>query len=108
MPELNSEHINRLERFAAAGFSIIAFPMYGSAVGVRKGSCAALLEPMPGGGFSLVGSPSYLIGGNLSVRIHDAQGEWFVFKSKRVEANPARLREVAAIECEIKTLLKAP
>ncbi len=107
MAELDPRHIHILERFAGAGFSITAFPMYASAVGVRKGECAALLEPLPDGTLRLIGSPCYLMEGNLSVRIHDANGDWFVWKGKRVPATPERVAELAAMTDEIRSLLDA-
>jgi len=105
MAELDPRHIHILERFAGAGFSITAFPMYASAVGVRKGECAALLEPLPDGTLRLIGSPCYLMEGNLSVRIHDANGDWFVWKGKRVPATPERVAELAALTDGIRSLL---
>jgi hypothetical protein len=105
MAELDPRHIQILDRFVAAGFAIAAFPMYASAVGVRKGNCAALLDPSPGGDFHLVGSPCYLIEGNFSVRIRGGNADWFIWKSKRVEATPARLAELAALTEEVWALL---
>jgi len=105
MPELDPRHIRILERFAGAGFSLTAFPMYASAVGVRKGECAALLEPLADGTLRLIGAPCYLIGGNLSVRIHDASGDWFVWKGQRVRALPERVAKLAALSDEIRSLL---
>ncbi len=40
--ELSPRHIATLERLIAAGFSVVAFPLYGNAVGIRKGSHAVL------------------------------------------------------------------
>jgi hypothetical protein len=105
MAELSPRHIHTLERFVSAGFAIAAFPMYASAVGVRKGNCAALLDPLADGTLCLVGLPSHLVEGNLGVRIHDANGDWFVWKSKRIEATPERLAELAGMTEEIRTLL---
>jgi len=105
MAELDPRHIERLERFIRAGFAIVAFPMYASAVGVRKGNCAALLDPLPDGTLGLLGLPCYLVEGNLSVRIRDAQGEWFVWKSRRVRATEDRLAELAGLTEEILILL---
>lgn len=107
MAELGPKHIQCLERLAGAGFAIVAFPMYASAIGVRKENCAALLEPLPDGRFHLVGSPCYLVEGNLSVRVRDARGEWFVWKSKRVEATSERLSEVERFTGEIMASLSS-
>lgn len=105
MAELDPRHIQTLERFVSAGFAIAAFPIYASAVGVRKGNCAALLDPLADGTLRLVGSPCYLVEGNLGVRIHGADGDWFVWKNKRVEATAARLAELAGLTEEIRAVL---
>src|SRR5467141_1005318 len=57
MNELTAQQVAILERVVAAGSSVVAFPLYANAVGVRKGSCAALLEPFPGAGFRVFGKP---------------------------------------------------
>ena len=62
--------VNRLQ---ARGFEIVAFPMYESHVGVRKGNCGALLTPTPDG-FALYGEPSYLVSGGLSARTIQSDG----------------------------------
>jgi hypothetical protein len=69
MIDLSPKQISILERVAANDFRIVAFPLYANAVGVRKGSCAALLDPIPNAGFRLYGEPCYLIEGNLTVPI---------------------------------------
>jgi hypothetical protein len=106
MNELSSRQIAILERLISAGFSIVAFPLYANAVGIRKGSCAALLDPIPAGGFRLFGEPCVLLDGNLTVRVRDKGQSWFVWKKQRLEATPARLLELDGFVAELKLLLE--
>lgn len=105
--QLAPAHIAHLERLSANGFSIVAFPLYASAVGIRKGDCAALLKPLPDGTLSLFGEPSYLIEGNLTVRITRNNRNLFVFKKHELEATPQRLSELAAFRTELTDLLSS-
>jgi hypothetical protein len=102
MNELTSQQVAILERLISNGFSIVAFPLYANAVGVRKGSCAALLEPLPETGFRLFGEPCVLLEGNLTVRVTDKGKSWFVWKKLRVEATPERLVELEHFVSELK------
>ena len=106
MLELTPQQIALLERFAARGFEFVAFPLYASAIGVRKANCAALLQPIPGNGFRLFGEPCYLLEGNLSVCIQRAEKKWFVWKKKQLEATPARLAELDQFTAELTSLLQ--
>ena len=103
--ELSPNQIDVLERLASRGFHIVAFPLYANAVGVRKGSCAALLDPIPGGGFRLYGEPCFLLEGNLTVRITEKGKTWFVWKKQRLEATTERVRELETFVDELKLLL---
>src|ERR1700730_6784653 len=107
MNELTAQQIAILERLVAGGFSIVAFPLYANAVGVRKESCAALLEPVPGMGFRVFGEPCVLLDGNLTVRVADKEKSWFVWKKQRVEATVERIEELDRFVCELKMLLEA-
>lgn len=106
MIELSPQQIAILERLISAGFSIVAFPLYANAVGARKGECAALLEPLAGGGFKLFGEPCLLLEGNLSVRITEKGKAWFVWKKLRLEATPERISDLNGFVAELKLLLK--
>jgi len=107
MNELTAQQIAILERVVGAGFSIVAFPLYANAVGVRKGGYAALLDPVGGGGFRLFGEPCVLLDGNLTVRVTDKGKSWFVWKKLRVEATAERVGELDRFVSELKMLLEA-
>jgi hypothetical protein len=106
MNELSPNQISILERVASQGFSIVAFPLYANAVGVRKGSCAALLDPVKNGGFQLFGEPCYLLEGNLTVRVTQKGKTWFVWKKQRLEATAQRLAELEKFVDELKLQLE--
>jgi hypothetical protein len=106
MNEFSPQQIGILERLAAKEFFLVAFPLYANAVGVRKGSCAALLDPIPSGGFRLFGEPCMLLEGNLTVRITDKGKSWFVWKKLHLEVTPARLLELENFVAELKLLLE--
>jgi hypothetical protein len=106
MNEFSPQQIGILERLVAKEFAIVAFPLYANAVGVRKGSCAALLDPIPNGGFRLFGEPCILLDGNLTVRITEKGKTWFVWKKQRAEATPERLSGLERFVAELKKLLE--
>ena len=107
MNELTQHQVAILECLISNGFSIVAFPLYANAVGVRRENCAALLEPVVGGDFRLFGEPCVLLEGNLTVRIKDAGKTWFVWKKKKIEATPERLSELNSFVSELKGLLES-
>jgi len=94
MLDLTPSQVAILARLQSLGFSIVAFPMYANYVGVRRDDCAALLAP-DASGFRIFGEPSWLISGNLTVKIADANRHFFVWKKSRVEATPDRLSLLA-------------
>jgi len=106
MTDLSPNQIGILERLVSKGFSVVAFPLYASAVGVRKGSCAALLDPIPEGAFRLYGEPCFLLEGNLTVRIAEKGKTWFVWKKQRLEATAERVLELERFVAELKLLLE--
>lgn len=99
--DLTPQQIAVFDRLNASGFEIVAYPMYASHVGVRKGNCAALLSAVLSGGFTLFGSASYLIGGNFTVRVTRDGKDWFVWKKEKTEVNPARLTELEQFSSEL-------
>ena len=106
MLELTPEQVALLERFAARGFQVVSFPLYASAIGVRKGNCAALFRPAKGGALELLGQPSYLLEGNLTVRTTRGGRRWFVWKKKQLEVTPERIAELRRFAEELAGLLE--
>jgi hypothetical protein len=106
MPELTPQQMKTLERLFAAGFRPIAIPPYESALCVRRGECAALLTPVANAGLRLLAAPTYIVDGNLSVKLKRGKGEVFVWKKKEIEATPERLRELDAFRQELTSILE--
>jgi len=79
--------------------------MYANYVGIRKGNCAALLAPSPAGSFSVYSTPTFLIGGNFSVRVTRDAREYFVWKKETLEATEARLKELTIFSDELSQLI---
>ena len=108
MLELSPLQMQVVERLLEAGFRPIAIPPYESALCMRRGDCAAVLAPVPDGGMKLLAPPSYLMDGNLSVRLKRGSGEVFVWKKKEVEATLEKLRELEAFRREAMEILALP
>jgi hypothetical protein len=106
MLELTPQQIAVLERAFAAGFRPIAIPPYESALCMRRGECAAVLTAAPNGGLRLLAPPTYLVDGNLSVKLRRGKGEVFVWKKKEIEATPERLNELAKFRRELTEILE--
>jgi hypothetical protein len=104
-PALTPAHLPTLERFVSRGFTIAAFPLYASAVGVRRGNFAILLMPAEGGALRPLGDASYLIDGNFSVRVTRGSRSLFVWKKREVEATPELLAELGGFATEVAELL---
>jgi hypothetical protein len=105
MPELTPQQVKILERLFAVGFRPIAIPRYENALCVRRGECAALLAPIANGGLRLLATPSYIVAGNLSVKLKRGKGEVFVWKKREVEATPERLKELENFRQELTSIL---
>lgn len=108
MVELTPHQMQTLERLLAAGFRPLAIPPYESALCLRRGECAAVLSPIPNGGLKLLAPPSYLVDGNLSVRLKRGPGEVFVWKSTELPATPERLQELSKFRQELTEILEMP
>jgi hypothetical protein len=106
MVELTPQQMQTLERLFAAGFRPIAIPPYESALCVRRGECAALLSPVANGGLRLLASPSYLLEGNLSVKVKKGASEVFVWKKKEIAATRERLGELETFRKELTAILE--
>ncbi|HTF26292.1 MAG TPA: hypothetical protein VK937_20655 [Candidatus Limnocylindria bacterium] len=94
-----------IERLFEAGFRPIGIPPYESALCMRKGDCAAVLAAVPNGGITLLAPPSYLLEGNLSVKLKRGTVEVFVWKKREVVATPERLQELESFQKELNEIL---
>lgn len=108
MVELTPQQMQILERLFAAGFRPVAIPPYESALCLKKGNCAAVLAPILNGGLRVLAPPSYVVDGNLSVKLKRDSGEVFVRKNKAVEATPERLKELETFRRELEDILEPP
>ena len=108
MVEFSPQQMQILEQLFAADFRPIAIPPYESALCVRRGECAAILSPLPNGGLKLLASPSYLVDGNLSVRLKRGATEVFVWKKTELPATPERLHELELFRGELTDILESP
>ena len=86
--ELTPHQVAILEQLAVQGFSVVAFPMFVNAIGIRRGECAALLAPWPNAWLALQGEPCYLLNGNLAVAVMRGEKKYYAWKKESVEATP--------------------
>jgi len=105
MVEFTPQQVQILERLLAAGFRPIAIPPYETGLCMRRGGCAAVLSPIPNGGLKVLAPPSYLVEGNLSVRLKRGTGEVFVWKKIELPATPERLQELETFRRQLNELL---
>jgi hypothetical protein len=105
--ELTPAHIAILERLVAQGFVPVAFPLYASAIGVRRGSFAALLVPAGDAAMKIMGEPCYVVGSNLAVRTRREGREVLVWKDKTIEVTPELHEELARFSADLAVLLAA-
>ena len=108
MVELTPQQMQTMERLFAAGFRPIAIPPYESALCMKKGDCAVVLAAVPNGGLKILAPPSYLVGGNLSVKLKRGSGEVFVWKKKEVDATTERLSELESFRRKLSEVLELP
>src|SRR5260370_5299919 len=106
MPELTPQQMKIFERVLGAGFSPIAIPPYENALCVRRGECAAVLTPVPNGGLRMLAPATYIIDGNLGVKLKKGDREVFVWKKREVEATPERLKELEDFRRELTSILE--
>jgi hypothetical protein len=105
--ELTEGQMRVVERLFGAGFRPIAIPPYESALCMRKGECVALLGPIENGGLKLLAPVTFLVDGNLSVRLKKSSGDVFVWKKKDVAATKERLKELEEFRAELVGILEA-
>ncbi len=108
MIELTPEQVAVLERLHARNFQFAAFPLFPTKIGVRKGNCTALLDPVEGDGLRLFGDPCYLVAGNPSVLTTRGGRKTFVWKKSSLEATRERLEELERFRAELTELLARP
>jgi len=108
MVELSPQQMQVMERLFAAGFRPIAIPPYESALCMKRGNCAGLLAPVPNGGIKLLAPPSFLVDGNLSVKVKRGLAEVFVWKKHEVEATTEKLNELESFRRELTEILDLP
>jgi hypothetical protein len=108
MVELSPKQMQSIERLLEAGFRPLAIPPYESALCMRRGDCAAVLAPVPDGGLRLWAPATYLVDGNLSVRLKRGDGEVFVWKKNELAATPERLQELEKFRAELAAILDLP
>jgi hypothetical protein len=108
MVELTPQQMKTMERLFEAGFRPIAIAPYENALCLKRGDCVAVLAPVPNGGLKVLAPPSYLVAGNLSVKLKRDSGEVFVWKKNEVEATPDRLEELAQFRRELVQILDLP
>jgi hypothetical protein len=108
MLELSPRQMQSMERLVEVGFRPIAIPPYENALCMRKGNCVAVLAPVPNGGLKLLAPPSYLVDGNVSVKLKRGSGEVFVWKKTELHATPERVRELESFRKELQEILESP
>jgi hypothetical protein len=106
MLQLSPQQMQVLERAFAAGFQPVAIPPYESALCVRRRECAALLAAEPGGGLRFLAPPTFLVDGNLSVKIKRDGRDFFVWKKKELPATPERLAELTQFRQDLADILE--
>jgi|SRR5579862_1415904 hypothetical protein len=107
MFEFTPRQMKTLEELVAAGFRPVAIPPYESALCLRRGDCAVVLKQDPvGGGLQMLTLPSFIIDGNLGVKLRRGNKEVFVWKKTEVEATPDRLRELETFRDDLSRILQ--
>jgi len=107
MVQLTPLQMGIMERLFEAGFRPIAIPPYESVLCVRKGECAAVLSPVPNGGLRLLAPPTYLVGGNLGVRLKRGADEVFVWKKTELPVTAERLKGLEDFRRDLARILEA-
>jgi hypothetical protein len=108
MVELTPQQMQTIERLLEAGFRPLAIPPYESALCMRRGDCAAVLATVANGGLKQLAPATYLVDGNLSVRLKRGDGEVFVWKKNELAATPERLQELEKFRTELAKILDLP
>ena len=83
----------------------MAFPLYASAIGVRRGFFAALLIPAGDAALKVMGEPCYVVGSNLAVRTRREGRDVFVWKDKTIEVTPELVEELARFSADLAVVM---
>jgi hypothetical protein len=108
MLELTQKQMRVLERLFMAGFRPIAIPPYENALCVHRGECAAVLAPVENGGLRLLAPATFLVEGNLSVRLKKPAGDVFVWKKKEIPATEERLKQLEEFRTALVGIMEMP
>jgi hypothetical protein len=106
MFEFTPRQMKILEELVAAGFRPVAIPPYASALCLRRGDCAVVLSQEPAGGLRMLAPPSYIIDGNLSVKLRRGAKDVFVWKKTELDVTPERSNELASFREELERILQ--
>lgn len=94
----------QLQRLVQAGFELQTFERFPRSVGVLKGDCIALVEPMPDG-LKLVGTPGWRMGEVMGVLVKKHGRQVFQAKGQTLEASPERVEALARFRAELASFL---
>lgn len=106
MFEFTPRQLKILEELVAAGFRPVAIPPYESALCLRRGDCAVVLSPEPTGGLRMLAPPSFILDGNLSVKLRRGKKDVFVWKKAELEVTPERSNELETFRTELSRILQ--
>ena len=106
MFEFTPRQMQVLETLVAAGFRPLVIPPYDSALCMRRGDCAVVLSPEPTGGLRMLAPPSFIIDGNLSVKLRRGNKDVFVWKKTEVEVTPERSHELDTFRNDLSRILQ--
>jgi hypothetical protein len=106
MFEFTPRQMKILEELVAAGFRPVAIPPYESALCMRRRDCAVVLSQEPTGGLRMLAPPSYIIDGNLSVKLRRGEKDYFVWKKTAVEVTPERAAEISTFRDDLSHILQ--
>ena len=95
-----------LQSLYLAGFEIQTFDRFPQAIGISKGDCIALLQPVGNSGLRILGRPGWRIGEAIGVLTRQAERSVFQWKSQIIEATPERLKALQEFERELLRILE--
>ena len=107
MFEFTPRQMKILEELVASGFRPVAIPPYESALCLRRDNCAVVLSQDPAGGLRILAPPSYIIDGNLSVKLKRGAREVFVWKKHELEVTPERSNELEKFRIDLSRMLQS-